>query len=178
MKEIIMEDSYGKKRAHVEVNCKNCDKQFFRVKRKVIEKNFCCRLCSEEHKKNSDIFETQCAFCKSSIKRKNSRKRNSKSGLYFCSRDCKDNAQRYHNSLRIKEFESIMPNHYGTGEYRYRKKAFDNAKVIKCNFCDYSNEKILQVHHIDEDRENNELSNLMIVCPTHHCEIHYGELKI
>ena len=55
----------------------------------------------------------------------------------------------------------------------YRKKAFAHF-TVKCALCDYDVEDVLQVHHKDEDRSNNELPNLVILCPTHHVEVHKG----
>jgi predicted HNH restriction endonuclease len=44
-----------------------------------------------------------------------------------------------------------------------------------CEKCGYSNEKILQIHHVDRDRNNNRAENLKLLCPNCHSEIHYIE---
>lgn len=55
----------------------------------------------------------------------------------------------------------------------HRKKAFKNLPHI-CGLCGWDAEpKILQVHHIDNNHSNNELSNLKIVCPTCHYLEHF-----
>lgn len=36
----------------------------------------------------------------------------------------------------------------------------------KCAICD--EERIVQVHHLDEDKNNNSVENLVPLCPTHH----------
>jgi hypothetical protein len=60
-----------------------------------------------------------------------------------------------------------------TSNYRPRALAiYEN----KCVFC--SETEVLEVHHIDENRDNNELDNLIVVCPTHHTKIHRGLLKL
>ena len=35
-------------------------------------------------------------------------------------------------------------------------------------------ERILEVHHLDENREHNDISNLSILCPTCHRKITLG----
>ncbi len=45
----------------------------------------------------------------------------------------------------------------------------------KCERCDYAKYEILQVHHKDKNRGNNELENLELICPNCHTEEHYLE---
>lgn len=42
-----------------------------------------------------------------------------------------------------------------------------------CEKCGYNKYEILQVHHKDRDRENNNLNNLELMCPNCHYEEHY-----
>ena len=42
-----------------------------------------------------------------------------------------------------------------------------------CERCGYNKTEILQVHHKDRDRKNNELKNLELICPNCHAEEHY-----
>ncbi|MEG1726259.1 MAG: HNH endonuclease, partial [Anaerovoracaceae bacterium] len=54
----------------------------------------------------------------------------------------------------------------------YRSIAFAN-KEHKCEICGEKNYGVLEVHHKDMNRDNNNISNLMIVCSKcHHLEIH------
>ena len=51
---------------------------------------------------------------------------------------------------------------------KYRKRAFKYLPH-KCHNCGFDKDaRLLEVHHIDENRENNSLNNLMILCPTCH----------
>jgi len=44
-----------------------------------------------------------------------------------------------------------------------------------CEVCSYVKvPEILHVHHKDRNRSNNDLSNLQVLCPNCHCEIHQG----
>lgn len=42
-----------------------------------------------------------------------------------------------------------------------------------CEKCNHDKYQILQVHHKDRNRKNNELENLELVCPNCHAEEHY-----
>jgi 5-methylcytosine-specific restriction endonuclease McrA len=42
----------------------------------------------------------------------------------------------------------------------------------ECNRCNDNDQRILAVHHIDKNRSNNELSNLMWLCHNCHFLIH------
>jgi hypothetical protein len=103
--------------------------------------------------------EVRCAWCNKSFSR-TPKKLKTKSGLVFCSRACKDKAQ------RIGGLEAIQPDHYGTEDprYTYRKRAFE-VYGKACSSCHYTHkESMLDVHHIDSNRENNALGNLEVLC--------------
>lgn len=110
-----------------------------------------------------------CALCSKVFYLSASKIKASKSGLFFCSRAHKDEAQ------RIGGIEAIMPHHYGTGNgsYDYRKRAFATLpnECAVCGWNEYPD--VLEVNHKDVDRSNNDLSNLEILCPTHHQVFHY-----
>lgn len=61
---------------------------------------------------------------------------------------------------------SNNPNFNGSN---YRIKCFEKWGK-KCCICD--EDKIVAVHHIDENHENNDVQNLAPMCPTHHQYIH------
>lgn len=45
----------------------------------------------------------------------------------------------------------------------------------KCERCNYDKYEILQVHHKDKNRNNNQISNLELICPNCHFEKHFLE---
>lgn len=61
---------------------------------------------------------------------------------------------------------------YKTGISVYRKKAlrFFKEKCIKCE-ASHHDRKII-IHHVDEDRNNNDISNLMPLCHSCHRSLH------
>lgn len=151
--------------------CDCCDKEYKKQKR-IAEgaprEHYCSTACYTEDKKPNRVT-LECAHCGISFTRPQSKINNSRSGLYFCCREHKDIGQTY-----IKE---IQPEHYGSsdGSASYRAKALrhkDNA----CCVCGYTNVNALEVHHIDRDRSNNDLSNLIILCANCHTLEHKGFL--
>lgn len=53
-------------------------------------------------------------------------------------------------------------------------KAIERAE-FKCEVCSYdSYQEVLQIHHKDRNRKNNDLDNLIVLCPTCHAEEHYA----
>jgi hypothetical protein len=49
----------------------------------------------------------------------------------------------------------------------YRKLAFANYPPI-CAYCGFGIPEVLEVAHLDGDRNNNDLENLVILCPNCH----------
>ena len=158
------EPSGGRLRIFVDVSCDNCGTIYSRQKRFLKDTHGCSPKCLSVLK--GTRVKTKCGHCGKEIYKKKSSADNSKSGLLFCNRKCKEAGQRY--------IEDIMPDHYGTGQKDYRKLALDNLPN-ECNRCGYKeNVKALDVHHIDRDRQNNELPNLEILCCNCHAIEHRG----
>ena len=63
----------------------------------------------------------------------------------------------YIGGLRIE-----MPKHFN-----YRKLAFDTYDPV-CAHCGFGIPSVLEVAHIDCDHSNNDISNLVILCPNCH----------
>ena len=138
-----------------------------------------CPKCSEE--KINDKFSTirtdlKCAYFGNKFIRLTSKLNKSKSGIYFCCREHKDLAQRIEFGLK-----EIQPDHYGNTTdniYNYRRNAYRNYPH-KCAVCGWDeDEDILEVHHIDENREHNELFNLIILCPICHRKLSSHKYKL
>ena len=111
-----------------------------------------------------------CSYCGQKVEKFKSKLRNSRHNIYFCNRLCKEKAQ------QIGGLKIIQPSHYKDGRASYRKRAF-RVLENKCSVCGYSIKEVLEVHHKDNDRKNNKISNLDILCPTHHIEYQCGIRK-
>lgn len=57
----------------------------------------------------------------------------------------------------------------------YRKTCFEKYKH-KCLICNET--KIIDVHHLDGNRNNNDVTNLIPLCPTHHMYLHRGQKNL
>jgi 5-methylcytosine-specific restriction endonuclease McrA len=157
----------------VSKECLNCSKVFKTPASEIKRGNgkFCCRLCCGKYNGilRIKIPNTECFICKKAFYRNpNAIKRRSKSGLVFCSRVCKEFAQSIQGGV-----SEIQPKHYKTGEANYREIAYKFLER-KCNRCQYSKHvQILEVHHKDRNRKNNQISNLEVLCPNCHMEEHF-----
>ena len=72
-----------------------------------------------------------------------------------CSKSCA-------NTHFRKGWQPDFISHYTTICWRYHEK--------RCVVCE--EDKIVAVHHYDEDHENNDPANLIPLCPTHHQYMH------
>lgn len=135
---------------------------------------FCSKTCFADwhrgRKRVSHAPNKICALCAAPFYRHPSKAKSS-SGLYYCCRDHKDQAQRLDSTIS----GVLRPSHYGSGngssDYRERALAHFNNVCDCCGFSDVP--EVLVVHHRDRDRTNNTLDNLRILCPTCHDVDHF-----
>jgi hypothetical protein len=158
----LTEECSGRKRKAKYIDCAHCGKSF--LTRIDQPDKYCSRKCSALSNRNR--VELPCDYCNEVFECKVSRLKNSKSGLHFCSRECKEKAQSLDGG-----FEEIQPEHYGTGTPRYRERAFQKYG-IRCKDCDEERRYLLTVHHKDGNRENGSDDNLEVLCMNCHGKRH------
>lgn len=163
--------------AKTKINCLHCNKEIY-VENKEIKRGFgkfCNRLCSNLYRAAHVPplkLNVVCAWCSKPFHMAESKTALSKSGLYFCCRLHKDQAQRLEGGIK-----EIMPDHYGNGngKYSYRQTTLNNRPAV-CERCGYDNHiSAIVIHHKDRNRENNISSNLEILCANCHAIEHWGE---
>jgi len=123
--------------------------------------NYCsnkCRVLGRKTGKN-----ILCTFCGIEIYKPLGQLKKSKSGNHFCSKSClfKWIYKKYNGH----------PNWKG-GFFSYRDKLIKNGSNRECVLCGEGNLKILAVHHIDKNRKNNDLKNLVWLCHNCHFLVH------
>lgn len=160
--------------AQTKINCLNCQHEVYIENKEIARGNgkFCSRKCSGEYKSKNVVPKepnVSCAHCGVKFYMNDTKRKNSKSGLYFCCRKHKDIAQ------CIGGIQAIMPAHFGNGSRSYREIAF-RAKPKQCERCQFDkHDAAIIVHHKDRNRENNNISNLEVLCANCHAIEHWGE---
>ena len=165
---------YENAKSTITVHCKIHD-LIFQTKwenvRRDNRKHYICPQCQKENrdkKYEENREEVVCAYCGKKFFLSKSKAEQSKSGLHFCCREHKDLAQRINSG---KQFDAIRPEHYGEITSDYRTAAF-RYYPHKCAICGWDeDERILEVHHVDENHSNNDVNNLRIICPNCHRKI-------
>lgn len=168
MQHIEFTDSTGHKRIGILVDCLFCKKEFATRKPQKNKKTqkYCSQECRNKHRKNQTAVEVSCAWCSKKLSRVPCKLSKSKSGLYFCNRQCKEKAQSLSGGI-----SEIMPPHYGNGIEKYRDKfSIDELYCRRCGYKEFISS--VQVHHIDEDRTNNNITNLIPLCANCHQALH------
>lgn len=168
--------SDGRTRNMTKQHCIECNTEFFsRVRKNGTIPNFCSQICSAKNRSKIGSSDVTCAFCNNQFRKHNGDIKNSKNGLFFCKRECKDKAQ------RLGGIKEIQPPHYGTAdpELNYRQKYIDAGFKLICNRCDYKEfECSIDIHHIDKNHSNNNIENLIALCACCHKAIHSNLYKI
>jgi 5-methylcytosine-specific restriction endonuclease McrA len=145
---------YINKRTPVDIKCKVCN-HIWQISPATLTPNNMktykfngCLECKYE--------EAECEYCHKVFKRlKTKLNKKNKTGFVYCSKEC---GNRHKN-----EQHSVLNNGLS-----YRRNAF-LAYPHKCAVCGYDeDERVLEVHHIDENRQNNNIDNLIILCPICH----------
>ncbi len=153
------------------VNCKFCTKEF-QAKPSWLRKGhgkFCSATCQYASARKGKVI--QCSVCGIDAYKKPKALERSKSGKFFCGKSCQT---KWRNGEFIQEKH---PNWKG-GRNAYRS-VMSRSKVMKqCLLCLTKDERVLAVHHIDKDRKNNNIENLVWLCHNCHHLVHqYSEAE-
>lgn len=166
---ITITDSSGHIRRVYRQHCMECGNEFWCPRHRA--QKYCSKRCQIDHRIRITNVECTCSSCGKRFLKQQSSLKNSKHGVYFCSRVCKNKAQRMDTPDA-----GISPPHYGTGSglNRYRSMALraygETCSNPDCPVGKDIPTKMLDVDHIDGDRSNNELDNLQVLCVWCHAE--------
>ena len=139
--------------------CAICSKAIYR---RPVEMKRGKVFCSQECYGKSCRREAPCVMCGQLIPgRKNSK---------TCSRSC---SNKYREGIKYK---IGRPRDKAVTAYLLKLRLLEK-RSRKCERCGYDKVEILQIHHKDRNRNNNNLENLELVCPNCHYEEHYSQHK-
>lgn len=148
-----------KYKRHPNISCIICGKKIYRRPGEIRENKgrvFCSSKCNGINCRK----ETPCTVCGKLIL----------SGLHkkTCSRKCSNinRAGIKYDGRRVKD--KVNTNHS-------IKIRLINDRGPVCERCGYSKFEILQIHHKNRNRKDNDLTNLELMCPNCHFEEHYFE---
>lgn len=174
-----------KKKTGKTINCKICDSEFYVPINRIKTAKFCSNKC--KGKSSHTIQKSNCKICNNEFEYSHARIGVAK----YCSRKCYYKAMHTKGSVIVnckhcgkeincspsekrvycskqcigKESQKTFHPNYTT----VRKKIINMGLMVKCQICGYSeNRNILGVHHIDRNKHNNTLENLIVLCPNCH----------
>ncbi len=148
------------------VFCDYCRRSFKRKKSQIkkARKHYCSNQCRYLARKKGNIFD--CFVCSKKTFKSLKYIRLSKSKKFFCSRQC---STRY---LNLRQREEKNPNWKG-GQSSYKKILPRYVSKSQCFFCNVRDQRILIVHHVDKNRDNNSPNNLVWLCQNCHFLVHH-----
>jgi len=158
-------------------NCKHCNLEF-NFDRNTDKANH-SRHCDKNPSKNNSYknlkkaqnsrideklgklsdYEVVCDNCNKTFTVNEREKRFPSKEKYFCSRSCA-------NSIGGK---AKSKNYYDDDSLSYRTIAWRNH-IKECVVC--GEDKVVAVHHVNENHYDNDPKNLVPLCPTHHHYMH------
>ncbi|HNY04172.1 MAG TPA: HNH endonuclease [Candidatus Woesebacteria bacterium] len=149
--------------------CKICSKEFY-VKpshQKMGWGKYCSNKCKNKSQLLGEYF--QCSICGKEIYRSLKLISRSQSKKYFCSKSCQ-------TLWRNKEFSGEKSKNWKNGEQSYRNILKRNNIKPICSVCGITDERILNAHHKDHDRTNNNINNLVWLCLNCHFLAHHDKV--
>lgn len=149
------------------VRCKICNKEFY-IKPSHLrygEGKYCSRKCQYKGQRKGKFVH--CCICGKKIWRKPRYLKRSKGGNFFCSRSC----------------QTLWRKQYYSGDKHPRWKGgryyltFRNILLRKgitpiCKICGKKDKRVIVVHHVDKNRNNNDFKNLVWLCFNCHYLVH------
>lgn len=148
------------------VACNLCKKLFNKKPSQIIRSriNYCSAECSYKGRRKGK--NVKCFMCGIEIYKTKKSLKNSKSGQSFCSRSC-------HLSWLAPRQREENHGNWKNGMFSYKEILKRDNRPKKCVLCKKEDKRILIVHHIDKNRNNNSLDNLSWLCHNCHFLIHH-----
>lgn len=150
------------------VICKTCAKNF-NVKPFYLKRGqglYCSLKCKYEGTRTGKWVT--CSQCSTLTYKKITALKRSKSGKYFCNKSCQF-------KWRNREFIGEKHTNWKHGKSAYRGILERSGVPKVCRLCKTEDKRVLAVHHIDHNHENNIFENLAWLCHNCHHLVHYDK---
>jgi hypothetical protein len=153
------------------VECRICSKKFYGKPYflKIGQAKYCYQKCMRVGSRTGKIVN--CHSCGKEVYKTQKALRGSKSKTYFCTKSCQT---KWRNSV------FIGPKHanWKSGRYSYKSVMLRNKVPKICKICKNKDGRVLAVHHLDKNKKNNNLSNLIWLCHNCHFLVHHDKETI
>ena len=163
-----------KKRQGSIIECKCCKKGFYVPKYRLETAKFCSLEC--QNHKQYEKSKHKCNQCNIEFEDSPSRIGKRK----FCSNECYSESNRIHKSTteKRKAQKMLVNNKRGINWSSNNRKHVFALKEKKCEICGYDEyDFCLDVHHIDMNPNNNDITNLSVLCVMCHKKLHKGVIN-
>jgi len=149
--------------------CNICQKEFY-IKPSHLKRGW-GKYCSIKCRATAQFRgkDVKCFICLKTVYRSPKSLTKAKSGKYFCSKSCQT---LWRNGIYVG---NNSPN-WKNGEHAYRKILKRSSKSLACTLCGITDERILTAHHMDHNRNNNDLDNLTWLCLNCHHLVHHNKV--
>lgn len=124
---------------------------------------YCSRACAHAAARKGK--EVLCSICGTTMYRSSRDLERSNSGKYFCSKSCQ-------TLWRNRLFSGEKHSNFKYGTASYRQKMLRSGVLQACTRCATNDQRVLAVHHIDQNRKNNSIENLTYLCHNCHHLVH------
>jgi len=147
------------------VNCKICDKSFY-VKPSHL-KSGCGKYCSLtcKHLGQRKGKYVLCHSCGKEVWKMPKALIHSQSKTYFCTKSCQ-------TLWRNKKYSGPKHPNWKGGEFIYPRIMAKFKIPAICKHCGMEDKRVLVIHHLDHNRKNNDITNLIWLCRNCHYLIH------
>lgn len=125
---------------------------------------YCSKKCQYTRAKTG--LTAKCGSCGKSVYRSKLESKRSNSGKFFCSKSCQA-------IWRNQHYSGKKHSNWKSGASSYREILRRSSIEQQCGKCKTIDIRVLAVHHIDTNRENNSVSNLMWLCHNCHYLVHH-----
>ena len=155
-----------------QVKCRICEVEFYAKPswlRRGVGK-YCSAKCQHEGQKKGKVVN--CFICNKEVYKSLKNLKVSKSKKYFCTKSCQTI---WRNTI---VFVGSRHSNWKGGENTYRRLILRSGVSQLCRLCKTNDKRVLAVHHVDKNRKNNNLDNLIWLCHNCHFLIHHDIVEM